>query len=187
MESITMRSLLTTTALLAIAPVSGVPVWANDRDLRATQLGAATCDLTGSQNFDIRTGAVVLTQPGQTRFTCALPLNNIDLGGTTNDNDITSLAIFYKDGDASAIGTNVSVTLWEAGLSASFVPETKIVCSFNSTLAGTGTAGWTKSPVACAWDLSSTKFYFFEVVLRTNLTGATPAEAPVGFMGIRFP
>ena len=30
---------------------------------------------------------------------CPLPLNNIDLGGTTNDNDMSALTLVYMDGD----------------------------------------------------------------------------------------
>src|SRR5687767_11549401 len=120
----------TTRVLLPAIAAAGLlaatsPAAANDRDLRATTVPPASCEGNPSSwrnNREITVmGEQAVLPPGtegptspQTvdqRYRCALPLNNVDLGGTTNDNDITSFTVIYLDADGAAAGSLVEVTL----------------------------------------------------------------------------
>ena len=39
---------------------------------------------------------------------CPLPINNVDLGTSSNDNDMSSFTVFYNDVDGRATGAWIS-------------------------------------------------------------------------------
>jgi hypothetical protein len=176
----------------AVALAGSLPglAMANDRDLRATQIGAAACDLRSGAALRQNSGTVILygTPPDsptvQTEFDCALPLNNVDLGGTTNDNDITKFTVYYRDADGLNGGVLVQVLLMEAAV-ANGTPLTRQLCDWNSNRIGTGATTFTTSNTTCAVDLAATSFYWFHVLLWTNQPSWEQEKA--AFMGIRFP
>ena len=118
---------------------------------------------------------------------CALPLNSIDLGGTTNDNDITSFTVFYRDGDGAAPNIFVEVTLYQNML-ASGTMQTTAVCSWNSNTNATGSTGYASANVPCVHDVAATAFYHFKVRMFTNVFSPPPCcQMMASFVGIRFP
>jgi hypothetical protein len=99
---------------------------ANDRDLRAITVPAASCvpyiregePGTGAPTWVWSFAAFELSgvRPGFPYATaslrCPLPIDAIDLSGTTNDNDIDKVRILYRDSDGSGGGlTHVDVAL----------------------------------------------------------------------------
>ena len=94
------------------------PIHANDRDLRGTPVPSAACAV-GDNNLAtppfafggaLASGGGALGLSSKTTgaqfltLFCPLPVNNVDLSGTTNDNDITKIRVHYKDSDG--FGTN---------------------------------------------------------------------------------
>ena len=98
-------------ALAGFAPAAR----ANDRDPRATPVPAAACaeifhapGITPWKSggwFGLYTGGAYV------HLRCALPLNNVDLGGTTDDNDISKFRVHYRDGDGLGTTARVEVDL----------------------------------------------------------------------------
>jgi hypothetical protein len=99
---------------------------ANDRDLRAITVPAASCvpyiregePGTGAPTWVWSFAAFELSgvRPGfhyaTASLRCPLPIDAIDLSGTTNDNDIDKVRILYRDGDGPGGGlTHVDVAL----------------------------------------------------------------------------
>jgi hypothetical protein len=146
------RCLLTFAAALACSlPWQAM---ANDRDLRATTVPAALCVEGNAGNAngaawihdrEIGVFGVSTNQPplnfADAHVHCALPLNNIDLGGNTNDNDITSFTVFYHDRDGAAPNSFVEIVLFQNKLASGMMQDT-VVCSWNSNTGGTGSTGY---------------------------------------------
>jgi hypothetical protein len=181
----------------AAALAGSLPGWAmaNDRDLKATTVPAALCVEGRSNGAPL--GGLWLNEreyglPGRLdsdfenadqRLHCALPVNNIDLGGTTNDNDISSFTVFYRDGDGVAPNTFVEVTLYQTML-ASGTMQTRAVCSWNSNTSGTSSTGYVGASVPCVHDVAATALYHFGVrMFTTTVTN----DIVAAFVGIRFP
>jgi hypothetical protein len=166
-------------ALLAPAPVA----LANDRDLRGTPVPAAACieidrfGFTGPPWFlgYFRLGAA----GGILVLRCPLPVNNVELSGAGNDNDLSKFRVHYGDGDGFGAGTYVQVTLKKTFVSAG-TSQTTSVCTFDSNVAGTGAATAVTATKACAHDVTGGEFYFFVVVLHS-------AGAFAEFRGVDFP
>ena len=169
---------------------------ANDRDLRATTIPAALCVEGGSdgaqlgglwlneREYALRGRSVGGQDIADQRLHCALPLNSIDLGGTTNDNDISSFTVFYRDGDGTTTNTFVAVTLYRTMLTAGTV-QTTAVCSWNSNTSGNSSTGYTSAMVPCVHDVTPTGLYHFKVQMFTTVVSSPAIEA--SFVGIRFP
>jgi hypothetical protein len=183
-------------AALVTALLASGPAEANDRDLKALQLGAGSCE---TRLAGLTTAGIVQISglqggdeapPGGAGigFPCQLPLNNVDLGGTTNDNDISSFSVYYKDGDGLGTGKRVEVILRSVALQ-NGAPVSRALCSWSSNTNGTGTTGWAVSNHPCTVDLAATTFYWFEVAVRTfrRVVEGASASEEAGFMGIRFP
>ena len=190
--------------ILAAALVGSLPsqTLANDRDLRATTIPAAMCvpgEATGNAApnggaplrfaYD-REYAVFGTQnlPGYVAWSfahlhCPLPLNNIDLGGNTNDNDISSFNVVYRDADGAAPDSFVEVTLFQNKLASG---TGTVVCSWNSNSNMAGGTGYASANVPCAHDVAATAFYHFNIALSTQTRATWPA-VEASFVGIRFP
>lgn len=109
---------------------------------------------------------------------CPLPLNNVDLSGTTSDDDLSKIRVHYRDGDG--VGTD--------GLSEVRLVRTVIggattqVCRWSSNADGTGSGSATRSTKACAHDLGDGAFYHLDASLRSGTSG--PA---LDFAGVDFP
>jgi hypothetical protein len=94
-------------AALTIAVLTGslpLATQADDRDLRATTVPASSCAVhTPTPDWDphpVREGGLVGVRGGtMVLIDCPLPLNNVDLGGTTNDNDMSSSTFRARSGD----------------------------------------------------------------------------------------
>jgi len=181
------RSCIATLAIVLASTLSEQAM-ANDRDLRATAVPPALWTGETEGHFDNAFGLVVgnIAPPGDDRFLsvrCALPLNNIDLGGTTNDNDMSSFTVFYRDADGRDLRVKLFVTLFEVRLSGGEMTATR-KCSWNSS-EGTGVTTFTSANVPCVVDLAATAFYHFAVDMQFDGTPNNFIEA--AFSGIRFP
>ena len=77
------------------------PAHANDRDLRATTVPAAGCiEVARSTYNNPWTSGDYFSVSSINQFLklrCPLPLNQVDLSGTTNDNDISKIRVHYLD------------------------------------------------------------------------------------------
>lgn len=180
------RIVVSTVAALASLAALASYASANDRDLRASPIPAAAC--AEYRKADVLTedrwmaGFFRITGEGRwLSLRCALPLNNIDLSGTTNHAHMTKLRIQYRDSDGPGGGACVVV-----GVGRTFVDSTgkmteKSICFWNSNAHGTGSTKAAKSTRPCVHDFVPGSFYFVDVFMST-LAGQT-AE----FLGIDFP
>lgn len=173
--------------LPAFTSLLPMPVHANDRDLRATTVPGAGCveiyrstynnPWTSGDYFSVSSANQVLA------LRCPLPLNQVDLSGTTND--ISKFRVHYADTDGFGEAASVAVALVRVAMpSAGGWPETTIVCSWSSNVDGTGATTGAKATKACAHDLAAEAFYHFDVTLRTNSNGSAHSAT---FLGITFP
>ena len=175
---------------------------ANDRDLRAKPIPAASCIAAGEGSGgsgigiggDFRSGAYVVTgnfpesagEPKDQRLQCGLQVNNIELSSpSSNDNDITSFQVLYRDADGRGTETLVEVTLNQTVPLASGALQSRPICRWDSNTSGTGATGYTRANAPCAHDIPPGAFYHFTVRLFTTATGASTIVA--GFAGIAFP
>jgi hypothetical protein len=169
---------------------------ANDRDVRATVINPHSCsidlstpDLTDPVQAD---GFVGTSYPeaGQTSrvsvVLCPLPLNNIDLGGTTNDNDMSSFSVLYRDFDGLGERAGLAVAFHRNTVNAQGDLVSLFVCMWQSNINGSTTASssWKRATVPCAVDLSPVDTYHFTVTMQASTDTLAFAAA---FGGIRFP
>jgi hypothetical protein len=171
------KRLLGFLALLAATPLG--QALANDRDLRATPVSAASCaprltgTLAGFDPWNFGTYELPPSDPAGQGYRemiliCPLPVNHIDLGGTSNDNDISSFRILYRDGDGFGVASDIWVKLFEQTLSGS-TSRRREVCVWHSNAdgsgAGTGWYQWTSATKTCPLDLAAGASYWFEMVI----------------------
>jgi hypothetical protein len=177
---------LAVTFAAALAGFAPAAARANDRDPRATPVPASACvEITRPANitpwssygwFSLYTGGAYVT------LRCPLPLNNVDLGGTTDDNDISKFRVHYRDGDGFGTTARVEVDLKRTAVNAGGLPEGTVVCSWKSNVDGAGATTAAKATKACPHDLAAEAFLSFEVRLQT-----VDGTYPVDFLGITFP
>jgi len=183
-------------AAALLAPAAAVPARANDRDLRATTVPAYACAehrRSGFTGDPWAVGFFHLTGPGkELRLHCPLPLNNVDLAGITDDNDLSKLQVLYFDGDGDGDGFGAGAALFVSLHKVEAVPggasggvAVTSVCSWASNVDGTGSTTGDAATKACAHDLAADAVYGFDVTLKTYAGAA--ATAHVGFLGINFP
>jgi hypothetical protein len=171
--------------VMAALLVGGVsyssPGQANDRSLRALMIPPSSCQVDENEPFEddpFKTPfSVGRFTPGVYTLLCPLPVNNIEMSGTSDDNDISSFRVNYDDQDGLGSGGEVSVILNRTVISGGvirFIP----VCRWSSNT--DGEPGAMSDVVPCQHDVRSRNFYAFDVVLdRTT--------AEVSFFGIDFP
>jgi hypothetical protein len=182
------RAALPLAALLpALANLVPAPAQANDRDLRATPVPASACvEIFRSPALvdnPWALGFFAVDNPGRVlKLRCALPVNNLDLSGTTNDNDISKIRVHYRDDDGFGALAGVVVEFVGTAANASGDAENTTVCIWRSNVDGTGATTVAKATKACAHDLAAEAFYYFDVVLETNGTNRNAQ-----FLGITFP
>lgn len=161
---------------------------ANDRGIRGTMISPSSCTVNESASrgncvlppeasIGYFTGNGWIGKACQFVLGCPVPFNNIDLGGSSSDNDVSSFRVHYRTGAAL---NQVIVRLIRSQVTAgAFVSSS--VCGGVLTPATTAP---TKTIVSCPHDVAENGvFYHFEVVLNTGFgSGAEP-----WFLGIDFP
>jgi hypothetical protein len=162
------------------------PALASDRDPRGTPIPAAACvefrrspalteEAWKAGYFEVTGDAKDL------ELHCPWPVNNVELSGTTDDNDLTSMRVHYKDSDGFGAGAAVQVVLAKTFVDASGVTRTQAVCFWQSNAYGTGATTSARSTRACAHDVAAGAFYTLDVLLQSR-TGQTAQ-----FLGVDFP
>ena len=177
-------------ALTCAACLIGGGAQANDRDLLGTPVPAASCVKYYADNaeggalnsgrrqrrswyngvFALRGG---VGTPGQDykdfRLHCGLAVNQVEISNlTSNDNDITSFRVLYRDGDGRGAATVVEVTLYKMTALSSGEVQSTPVCQWSSNTSGTGATGYIRATVPCAHDIPVGAFYHFDVRLFTT-------------------
>ena len=174
---------------------------ANDRDLRATSVPASSCipyfaenaeapgqSLPWFNSFYGLEGAYPNPDHRIVYLHCPLSVNNIELSTKSNDNDISSFRVAYRDADGLGMAAWVEVYLYQLVVLASGEPRIWLICHWNSRENGSTTTGFTKVDVLCAHDILPGAFYTFEARLFTRFVGGpTPPTPAAAFAGITFP
>jgi hypothetical protein len=169
------------------AGLAPAPARANDRDLRGTTVPPPACHVTDNYGVPYPApngGYFAVYGPARyIRLSCPLPINNVDLSGKTDDNDMSKLRVYYRDGDGYS--TEATLTL---SLSRQYVADGRIryegVCVWNSDRDGAPTSAATTDEIPCVHDLGGEGVYWFDLRLET---GTAPGQAGVEFMGFDFP
>jgi hypothetical protein len=179
-------------ALLAALLLAPGAAHANDRDLRATTIPASACIELDNQNASrsfLQNEGYYRLEPGNGVFRvlhlrCPLPLNNIDLGGATDDNDISKLRVLYRDPDGGFGASRIRITLKRVGHSPGNTDiATLDVCTWISDLGGLPPSSAGRSTQPCPHDLPFGAFYTF-IVEMVNFESST---GRLEFAGIDFP
>ena len=166
-------------AAMTLVPAVG---HANDRDLRGTAIPAAACvEHNRSAGFGgvswSPDGFYVVQGTGQgLALHCALPVNAIDLSGTTNDNDISRFRVHYKDPDGLGPANDIQVRFIKTSPASDGLKT--YVCEWSANTAGTGSANVASATRTCAHDVANGSFYHFDIYMTGNDTR---------FYGIDFP
>jgi hypothetical protein len=169
------------------------PGQANDRSLRALMIPASSCQVDGNTPFEedpFKTpSSIGRFTPGSYEVLCPLPVNNVEMSGMRNDNDISKFRVAYRDTDGSGPAGEVAVFLERTFLSGGGTLTTLSgggtlttipVCSWSSNTDGADETDHTSDVASCEHDVRRRNFYVFVVVLdRTS--------AEVNFFGIDFP
>jgi hypothetical protein len=163
------------TMLSALTGLLSGHTWANDRDLRATPIPAASCELKDTVQQTVWHHSLgawsIFGIPNEgnpplfgIRVYCGLQVNSIEKSSrTSNDNDISKISIVYKDSDVLGPLNFVQVTLKKISLltsSEDFVSNIE-VCKWNSNINGNGSTAYTKATFDCAHDVALNSFYYF--------------------------
>jgi hypothetical protein len=88
------------------------PARANDRDLLGTTVPPPACLV--AENYGVPYPApnggyfAVYGPERYIRLTCPLPINNVDLSGKTDDNDMSKARVYYRDGDGYGLQAGAS-------------------------------------------------------------------------------
>jgi len=165
----------------ALAIISSI-AQANDRDLRATTIPASACQSTAVFSGFLSSQGNWVASGGSNSFValvCPLPLNNIDLGGTTDDNDLSKFRVHYRDGDGVGTAAQVALNLYRITVTTTETFSRQFICSFFSA---PSTTSYTRTTRSCAHDLVFGSFYVFNIEINAGQnTGDTE------FVGIDFP
>ena len=175
-----------TASLAALLLLASSGARANDRDLRAVTVPPSACveiyrnfpySQPGIQGVFKRGLLLHVCHPvvrhSAAGASCPLPISNIDLSGTTNDNDISEYRVFYTDPDGAGNQAYVTVFLGRG-------PVGNVFRNWNSN---TGASGATSAVVPCAHDVAANALYYFYVDLVTSYD----VKGSVRFYGITFP
>ena len=136
-----MKCLLPLAPLAALAGLLSGQALANDRDLRGTPVPASSCTPYFAENAGVSTGG---SEPWYNGFYgleglagqdhrllylhCPLSVNNIELSNPgSNDNDISSIRILYRDVDGFGSAILVEVMLYQTILLASGEIQNKLL------------------------------------------------------------
>jgi hypothetical protein len=150
---------------------------ANDRDVRATMIPATSCQLYNGSAFLSNYSWFLLGYIGNQAFLlCPVTFNNIDLSGTSNDNDLTKFRVHYrnKGGEMRVFLDRVEhfgTTSRSQSVCGAILPSTTSSVEYTSTV------------IQCPHDIGSgNNFYSFLVRMDSNFTDSVQR-----FVGIDFP
>jgi hypothetical protein len=171
---------------LVAAVLASAAARANDRDLQGTPIPAAACvefrrspalteEAWRAGYFEVSGDAKDL------ELHCPWPVNNVDLSGATDDNDLSKMRVHYRDSDGFGAGAAVEVILARTIIDAGGRIRTEAVCFWQSNAYGTGATTAAKATRACVHDLVAGAFYTLDVLLQSR-TGQTAQ-----FLGVDFP
>jgi hypothetical protein len=177
--------------MAAIACLMPTSTRANDRDLRGTPVPAAACiqyrssgDLGSFGGWDKFTSAFQIRSSGngevRLELRCPLPVNNVEISGTANDNDMTKFRLHYLDSDGAGADARLLVRLVRASTTIPNFVEGR-VCEWSSNLGALAQ----RVVIDCPHDFESDTFYYFLVTLTVG--ASTPSSTFVRFWGIDFP
>ena len=173
------------TVLAAGSALAPATAGANDRDLRGTPVPAAACieyRRTGPIDDPWKAGYFSLSGDGQyLQLRCPFPVNNVELSGRTDDNDLSKMRVLYRDSDAFGGGAGVQVVLGRSFVNASGNAQFEAVCFWASNAHGTGATTAAKGTRACVHDLAADSFYHVDVFMGV-VAGHTAQ-----FLGVDFP
>jgi len=176
---------LQTTALVATLLVLAPVARANDRDLRGTPVPASACSEVSrfglTQDPWFLGYYFVVGANGQLSLRCPLSVNDVELSGASNDNDISKIRVHYGDGDGAGTGAFVYLQFIKSTVSGSGTAENTVVCTWHSNLDGNGTTTVRRSTKSCVHDLAAGAFYHFRVIVDSG------PGAAAQFLGIDFP
>ena len=169
---------------------------ANDRDVRATVINPNSCKIDQSTPNVSKPGQsdgyIGTPYPGDGQINrsfvafCPLPLNNIELGGTANDNDMSSFSVLYRDFDGLGERAGLAVAFHRNTVNAQGDLVSLFVCMWESNRNGSTIANfsWKRAAVPCTVDLSAVDTYHFTITMQANPDAPAFAAA---FGSIRFP
>ncbi|MEC4812013.1 MAG: hypothetical protein SAK29_01825 [Scytonema sp. PMC 1069.18] len=173
------KYLMAVVAVAASFAVSSVAS-ANDQDVRATTIPASAC----RPRNDVADAAVTLSNgayvfngsaTGTVILYCPLPINAHTISDTTDDNDISTYRVYYRDSDG--IGSEAEI-------------RTRLNYRDSSGLQGVGTT-WSSNEsntttntiryVSLNHDVGFNRLYFFTVIMQRTNTGQDPAFSGIDF------
>ena len=181
--------------VLVLAGLILSPARANDRDLRAITIPASACHVSRDYPYasdPLPHGDGFIAQSSATDLTivslrCPLPINNIDLSGATDDNDVSKIRVHYRDSDGFGYNASVNVGFYRTrSVATSDGFTTDVVCRWQSDVNGTGASTGAMTSAACPHDISSGAFYYFRVGLVLTKSPSSGLYS-VSFVGIDFP
>ncbi|BAY29439.1 hypothetical protein NIES2107_12820 [Nostoc carneum NIES-2107] len=167
-----------------IAAISAAPMSAsaNDAEVANTTIPASACrpesNVDDGQVF-LSNGAYVFSgnNTGTVRLYCPWTING-NTSNLTNDNDMSSYRVYYRDTDGISNSSEITTLLAYRDPNGQAQPAGQVAWSSNTANA---TANTTQT-VQLSHDLGSNRLYYFIVTIRRNSTSQNPA-----FSGIDFP
>ena len=98
------------------AMVAAVPLLANDQDVRATTVPATACQpasLAFAAKMQISNAAWTFAgaSTGTVYLYCPLPINGNTVSDASDDNDISTYRIYYRDSDGTGAAAEVTTRL----------------------------------------------------------------------------
>ena len=163
-------------AALVLAATASATANANDRSVQAVMIPPMACQPIRNAGAELALTSWIARAGASAELVCPVPFNNIELGTTASDNDLTSFRIHYSDSDGAGAASKVSVSLYRFDNSSFSV---RFLCSANLA---PQTTGLTATTVPCVQDVAPrSTFHAFLVQL------ASPVNGIVTFRGIDFP
>lgn len=158
---------------LLLSSAVASPTQANDRSVRGLMIPAASCQQqsVAAGFFDT---AIWSVANGVTRIACALPINNIELGGTAADNDLSKFRVLFRDGDGPGAAATIYAALY-------YVNRSGVVGDLCGQLLSAASTTVTSATVPCIVDLTPGVFYGIRIEMVAGPT------VGVEFRGIDFP
>jgi hypothetical protein len=118
---------------------------------------------------------------------CPLPINNVDLGTSSNDNDMSSFTVSYYDIDGTSQNLVMQVELMEVTI-VNGQNVNKSLCGWTSNdPPGVLASGFASSTLPCVVDLKAAAFYRFDVHFINDRLALPVSQVALSFIGIRFP
>ena len=177
---------------LCLAAAVSLPALANDQDVWSTTVPASSCEPStesSANKVKLVNGAWVFSgnNLGLVTFYCPLAINAFTVANFSNDNDISSFRIYYRDTDGGTLGAPNGVPTNQSQVTARLTyRKSDGMYSAGSLWSSHWTPVNARSNTTAVknnvHDVQANALYSFVVtMLRTNLT-----QSPA-FSGIDFP